>query len=70
MQFGFLQITSNLTITTTLLLQIIYVSNPPKFTQNFQSKVLAAISSNTLWSTICQPYALFCTAVHSLNHPP
>jgi hypothetical protein len=48
MQFVILQTTSKLTTTTTILLQIIYDSNPPKFIQKFQSGVLAAISSNTL----------------------
>jgi hypothetical protein len=46
-QFGFLQNHSKLTTTTTNLLQIIYDCNPPKFTQNFENKVLAGISSNT-----------------------
>jgi hypothetical protein len=41
--FGFLQNHSNLTTTTTILLQIIYNSNPPKFTQKFQIKSHAAI---------------------------
>jgi hypothetical protein len=45
-QFGFLQTTSNLTITTTILLQIIYESNPPKFIQKFENISLAAIVSN------------------------
>jgi hypothetical protein len=59
MQFGFLQITSNLTTTTTNLLQIIYDSNPPKFIQKFENNFLPAISSNTYEEQSANPMHCF-----------
>jgi hypothetical protein len=46
MHFVILQIFAKLTQTTTILLQIIYVCNPPKFIQKCQSGVLAGIVSS------------------------
>jgi hypothetical protein len=70
MHFGFLQNTSKLTTTPTNLLQIMCDSNPPNFTQKFQSNSLAAISSNTLQAPICQLWTVQCPAVLSFPLQP
>jgi hypothetical protein len=69
MHFGFLHFNSILTTTTTNLLQILFKSNPPNFTQKFQSFVLAAISTNTLCAPVCQLNTLQNPAGLCMNHP-
>jgi hypothetical protein len=54
MHFGILQTNSKLNQTTTILLLLKYVYNPPKRFSKFKNYFLAAICSNTLqaWNQI------------------
>jgi hypothetical protein len=70
MHFGFLQNLSNLTTTTTTLLQIIYDSNPPNFIQKFQSGVLAGIVSSSWCASSGYIETSHKLLDQSLNHRP
>jgi hypothetical protein len=66
--FEILQINSNLHTTTTIVCQLIYESNPPKFITKFQNKSLEAIWSSTLCAKPCQLNTCYKLLGICLNH--